>query len=390
MPDDATPNPFDDLPIEADTLTALIEGELDGNTAHEVRERLLKADPELAQRVELMARDRVMLRTLGDETPPEGLGDEIIAQLEREALLGLRAGEPSTGSLPIARMARIHHRRTRRQGSGRWLTRPAGAGLAVAALLVLAAGVVLQLVPNSTPPAPGPVASAETDDTPLAVASETTSPAPVVAADVPDAPAALAAKTAAGDAAPAEIAEAAPVTGELFTDDWGRALALLDEGRLLVRVRSASPEATLARLEPLAARAPRAGQAWRLEDGVTEPIATAMQQKFAPTAVDTTPLRLAADAGPAEPLVDRSHLQPARSAMAGLYLVDARRDTAAMASLNAALSLGDGQVAVFEELTEPLELPRVLTPEAVLWWSRPASSWVERRYVPVVIERVER
>ncbi|QKK07100.1 MAG: hypothetical protein HND58_02280 [Planctomycetota bacterium] len=70
--------------------------------------------------------------------------------------------------------------------------------------------------------------------------------------------------------------------------------------------------------------------------------------------------------------------------------MDARRDSAAIASLNAALSLGDGQVAVFEALTEPLELPGVLTPDAVLWWSRPASSWSERRYVPVVIERVDR
>ncbi len=390
MPDDSTPNPFDDLPIEADTLAALIEGELDGDAAHEVRERLLTADPELAQRVELMAQDRVMLRTLGDETPPEGLGDEIIAVLEREALLGLRAGEPSTGSLPIARMARIHRRRTRRQGSGRWLTHPAGAGLAVAALLVLAAGVVLQLLPNSSPPTPGPVASGETDNSPLEIASETTSPAPVVAADVPDAPVNLAAESAAGDAAPIEIADAAPVAGDLFTDDWDRALALLDEGRLLVRVRSASPEATLARLESFTARSPRAGQAWRLEDGVTESIATAMQQKFAPTEIDTSPLRMASDSGSAEPLVDQSNRQPARSVMEGLYLVDARRDTAAMASLNAALSLGDGQVAVFEELAEPLELPSVLTPEAVLWWSRPASSWAERRYVPVVIERVER
>lgn len=107
-----------ELPIEIETLTALIEGELSGPEAHEVRERLLDADAELAQRVELMSQDRVVLRTLGDELPPEGLDEAILEQLERAALLGLQNGEPGTASLPVSRIGHLPQHRRRRM---RWL-----------------------------------------------------------------------------------------------------------------------------------------------------------------------------------------------------------------------------------------------------------------------------
>ncbi len=80
---------LDRLPIDIDTLAALVEGDLDSREADEVRERLLTADPELAHRVEMMCQDRVAVRTLGDERPPAGLAEAVIARLEREALVGL-------------------------------------------------------------------------------------------------------------------------------------------------------------------------------------------------------------------------------------------------------------------------------------------------------------
>ncbi|MFG0241179.1 MAG: hypothetical protein ACF8R9_00190 [Phycisphaerales bacterium JB054] len=387
MPEDHQHNP--DLPIEIETLTALIEGDLSGPEAHEVRERLLDADAELAQRVELMSQDRVVLRTLGDELPPEGLDEAILEQLERAALLGLQNGEPGTASLPVSRVGRLPQHRRRRMP---WLHRPAGAGLAAAALLVLSVGVVMQLLPSGPRPAPvGPLASGELAHDAAASDLSATEPSQTaIAGDVPTPPpeTTLATEVAAAKQDPAHPGAAA-VTGEIFTGDWDRALALLDEGRLLIRVRSASPEATLTRLEPLSARTARAGEAWRLEHDVTEPLAVAMHQKFAIPLPDPADQFIAAENGVRRPLVVPS-LTEGRSALEGIYLVDARRDTAAIASLNAALSLGDGQVAVFEALAEPLELPGVLTPDAVLWWSRPASSWSERRYVPVVIERVDR
>lgn len=387
MPEDHQHNT--DLPIEIETLTALIEGELSGPEAHEVRERLLDADPDLAHRVELMSQDRVVLRTLGDELPPEGLDEAILAQLERAALLGLQNGEPGTASLPVSRVGHLPQHRRRRMP---WLHRPAGAGLAAAALLVLSVGVLMQFLPSGPRPSPvGPIASGETAaDTAASAVSAAESARTAIAADVPTPPpetTLAAADTSAEQESSRPGTE--PVTGEIFTGDWDRALALLDEGRLLIRVRSASPEATLTRLEPLSARPARAGEAWRVENDVTEPLAVAMHQKFAIPLPDPADQFIAAENGVRRPLVVPS-LDEGRSPLEGIYLVDARRDSAAIASLNAALSLGDGQVAVFEALTEPLELPGVLTPDAVLWWSRPASSWSERRYVPVVIERVDR
>lgn len=383
MPETADPNPFSNAPLDEDTLCALVEGDLDPEAAEAAHETLLSADPDLAQLVEMMSRDRVMVRTIGDETPPPGLDEVIIGRLEREVLLGLRSGEPGTRSLPVSQVGRERHRHQR--GGTRWLQRPAGAGLAAAALLVLAVGVVLQMLPaRPQQPLVSPLAQGDTQAdaaaemvTPTAVAGDRPTP-PTDPAVVPER-----VSPGPGTRLAGELAD-----GEIFTGDWDRALALLDEGRLLIRVRSASPEATHARLVPLRERAPRAGQAWRLEEEVDPALAIAMQEKFAMPVADTGPLAIAADDTPARLMVEP--LDPPRTVLEGVYLVDARRDSSAIASLNAALSLGDGQVAVFEALPEPLELPAVLTPDAVLWWARPASSWSERRYLPVVIERVER
>ncbi|QKK07099.1 MAG: hypothetical protein HND58_02275 [Planctomycetota bacterium] len=219
--------------------------------------RLLDADPDLAHRVELMSQDRVVLRTLGDELPPEGLDEAILAQLERAALLGLQNGEPGTASLPVSRVGHLPQHRRRRMP---WLHRPAGAGLAAAALLVLSVGVLMQFLPSGPRPSPvGPIASGEVAADPAASAvSGAESARTAIAADVPKPPpeTTLAAADTSADPAPARPGTEA-VTGEIFTGDWDRALALLDEGRLLIRVRSASPEATLTRLEPLSARPAR-------------------------------------------------------------------------------------------------------------------------------------
>lgn len=373
-----------DFPVDLDTLGALVEGDLEAREAEAVRERVLRADPDLARRIEMMAEDRVMLRLLPDEPAPEGLGEAVVARVEREALLGLSGGD-GDGPIPISRYE------TQREGR-RWLTTPAGAGLAAAALLALVVGVMMQTLPwNGGGPAPaGPRADALAggdpvrDVQPLAMAP--LEAARAVAADAPAA--ADVAELRAEPGAEGLTLAALEESERTFTDDWDRALALLREGRLLVRVRSASPPETLARLEPLHARSSRAGEAWRLEETVSQTVASAMHARYAPASQGAS-LMLAdgAAAARAEPLADPVSQ---RSALEAIFLADARCDRSAMASLLAALSLGDGQVAVFEELAEPLELPGVYTPDAVLWWSRPVQDWAERRHVPVVLERVER
>lgn len=371
------------LPIDLDTLAGLVEGDLDDARADAVREQLLAADPEIAHRVEMMCQDRVMLRTLGDERPPPGLADAVIARLEREALLGLADGDTTGGPIPISRVR--EHRTSRWAGTGRWLASPAGAGLALAAALALAVGITLQVLPGRGSAQPkagdlGPIAKNDTTVPERAMSSEPTADQTAIAAEVPDPPPMEIAK--------AEVPEPAPA--ELFSDDWDRALSLMAEGRLLVRVRSVEPTETEARLAGFVGRADRPGEAWRLGSEVDQPVATALETKFAPVRQAEEPRAFASDAQGPQPDIPDMHPREKRSPLEAVYLADTRADRAALASLSAALSLGDGQRAVFEELPEPLGLPSVLTPDAVLWWGRPANEWVKRGFVPVVIERVER
>ncbi|VAX36143.1 hypothetical protein MNBD_PLANCTO03-1938, partial [hydrothermal vent metagenome] len=192
----------------------------------------------------------------------------------------------------------------------------------------------------------------------------------------------------------------APDPAMLFTNDWDRALALLAEGRLLVRVQSADPTRTIAQLGRFTDRATRPGEAWRLETEVAEPIAVAMETRFAPVVLPddsrNKPLAFAADEGVGEAReslsmaqLQQQHKVAPSSPLEAVYMADTRLDRAAMASLRSALSLGNGQVAVFEELASPIELPRVLTPDAVLWWGRPVREWSARVYVPIVVERMD-
>lgn len=396
--DNASFDWLSDLPIDIDTLAALVEGDLGCQEADAVRERLLAHDPELATRVEMMARDRVMLRTLGDEQPPAWLAESVLARLEREALLGLAEGDPLTGSLPISSVRTV--RPSRLAGAARWMFSPAGAGLALAASALLAVGIGLQFLPGGSgggsPTGTAPIAgtSPGVEEHSLTM-DEVLPPVPRVGGDVPPPPEDERAGLAltGGEAL-------APDPAMLFTNDWDRALALLAEGRLLVRVQSADPTRTIAQLGRFTDRATRPGEAWRLETEVAEPIAVAMETRFAPVVLPddsrNKPLAFAADEGVGEAReslsmaqLQQQHKVAPSSPLEAVYMADTRLDRAAMASLRSALSLGNGQVAVFEELASPIELPRVLTPDAVLWWGRPVREWSARVYVPIVVERMD-
>ncbi len=140
-------------------------------------------------------------------------------------------------------------------------------------------------------------------------------------------------------------------------------------------------------------------QAWHLERDVPSTVLASVDALLTPETVPvaTGPIVMADSQNPdharlAAPDSDSSQaprVQPV-SALSAMYLADTRHDTAALASLLAALSLGDGQRAVFEELAKPVQIPPVYTQESVLWWSRSPSQWVRRANVPVVVERIER
>ena len=443
---------FDNLPIDIDTLAAFVEGDLDCHEADAVLEGLLQAEPELAAQVEMMARDRVMLRTLGDHTPPAGLGESVLARLEREALLDLRDDGALPHALPVSKVLPVK--------SSRWFFRRpvVGAiGVLAAAGLVIVSGIVLQLgnsgpgnsdqthtplppmakadtTPTTTPTIPNERAanpsSAADHSAQLDLASSNALPetqhdfaqaaqaVPAgtrVGADHPAQPVApdanhttvpfgmktLATNTtdvglAAADATGLESAE--PVENRFFADA-SRALALLDEGRLLVRVQSVVPLRTTNNLAQLVSRRSSPSQAWHLERDVPSAVLASVDALLTPETVPavTGPIVMADSQNPdharlAAPDSDSSQAPRVRpiSALSAMYLADTRHDAAALASLLAALSLGDGQRAVFEELAKPVKIPPVYTQESVLWWSRSPSQWVRRANVPVVVERIER
>ncbi|MBK7403274.1 MAG: hypothetical protein IPJ41_01240 [Phycisphaerales bacterium] len=369
---------FQNLPFDDDTLAALVEGELSPQQIDAIRERLLTTNPDLAAAIEQMASDRVLLRALGDERPPAGLAESITARLEREALIGLAQGEPTSGTL---RVSTVHHARPR--GGSRWLTGRVGAGLAVAAMLALAVGVALQFVgPRAPKLDPGPIADhgeKQPAEGPLVAIEQRADPAAKVSADVAPTPQDEPQTLALARPDPAPAPEWRPVS------DIDTALALLAEGRLVVRLRAASPDDALSDLSRLADQPDRPGKAFRIQHEVASAVALAMEQRFAPAAAE--PIAYA-DSSQHDPV--RPAPVARRSPLEGVYMADARLDKAALLSLQAALSLGDGRVAQFEELPEPLELPHVLTPDAVLWWSRPPSEWTSRAFVPVVVERIDR
>ncbi|HZW11042.1 MAG TPA: hypothetical protein VFF69_14160 [Phycisphaerales bacterium] len=363
-------------------LAALVEGDLGSREADVVRERLLAADPDLAARVELMERDRVMLRALGDETPPTGLAESVVARLERDALLGLSGGADHV-SMPVSV---VRPGRTRGTGIAGWMTSPAGAGLAMAAVLALAVGVTLQLT-GGPRGAPLGGSGRPVEGNPLmgepSLAQHEPAPEPRVLGEAPAAPEQQPIALAAEDAPE-------PVLERVFTDDPDRALALLAEGRLLVRVRAAAPDAAAAELARLAERPARPNEAFRIAADVPDPIVLAMESRYAPAAGEPGPVEFASSEPSHRAAPDRPDVREPTSMLEAVYLADARLDASALASLRHALALGDGKTAEFEELPEPLDLPGVLTPDAVLWWARDPSEWSRRGYVPVVIERVER
>jgi hypothetical protein len=110
--------------------TDIILGYLEGELSEERRRRLeaqLQEDAHLAQLVSRLAADRRALRELEVEPAPRELAEEAIGRLERQALLG----EPEELTVPTPRSRR------RRAWVGR------AAGLAAAATVVLAAGLVI-------------------------------------------------------------------------------------------------------------------------------------------------------------------------------------------------------------------------------------------------------
>lgn len=383
----------------------------------------LRADPRLALLVKQLRADRAMLIAAEPaiERAPASLVDLIDAQLERAALSALvHEAEEATAPIPISSV-----QPARGFGGGRgvlavlaesiWARR-----LATAASIAVVGGLgalgVRELVrqwprisgaspiasndarPNDVGVTADPGETRLTHTDPDAasmhaseIASNTTSVSPPPARD---------SAAGHGDAMPTELSPAA-------------ALALAQEGRLVITVRARQLPATLRHLESLS-RSAGAESRWRAYPMTNLPAELAMLASPLPGGVPggatdfpgptggggLPPGALASDAiGPRMPAGDAAlppptagpTLTPARVVVKSVSVVRMSAESHRLADLLSDLNAAREQRAEFRVLPpgSALEQRPALDPDAVLWWSAGPESWAPRVSIPIVVEVLE-
>jgi len=73
-------------------------------------------------------------------------------------------------------------------------------------------------------------------------------------------------------------------------------------------------------------------------------------------------------------------------APAEVYHAEIAANAASLASLRSALDRAGNVEIVYEELAAPVTLAPALIEQNILWWTQPASAWVRRATVPIVVE----
>lgn len=274
--------PFGALPFHEDELLAYVEGELPAARQGELT-AFLESRPELRRTLNGMRKDRLILSEVGDAVAPDGLLDEALAVIEREALFGGEGGVADPAPIPI-----VKARSPRRLQA-----------FAMAAGFLLVAGgasywISVLVKPVAAPPA-GPPSLVIAESTPGITDRKAASAAPEQpGAGNPEAdlPAIAGASNAEpGDeikVADATISEGAPSSGRAGPSGIGsrsypvatilpeRAVELALEGRLAIRL------------------SPQAGR-WGYPDARTEDAAADLVGPRQPT--------LESDRPPTDPLV---------------------------------------------------------------------------------------
>ncbi len=357
-PGDPTPPPLNE-----EHMLEWIEGRL---SRIEESNRAAASRAGVADRVRQMQANRRALQSLADERAPAQLMDRVMAALERETLLGLTQGEDVSDHPPISIATNTVSRNRRFERMA--------PGLALAAGLALLVGGAAYwgsiLIKPS--PRPGPAIA---DNSAAPADTTTTRTAEAVPAPV------MPELTQPG---PVEPATTAILAAAPLTDD--RILQLAREGRLVIHVR-ARDIGRLAQIEAMTDLAP--GRTWRISHDVPTEVATALQpapmQPLDPRQHEPMiagadgPIRRTIDWTPTLPLLE---FQPVRET----YLVDFPDSQRSLASLKSALADNLRAEVVFEELPEPLALPRTEDDNALLWWTLPPTSWTQRVTAPVIIQ----
>ncbi len=379
---------------EVDELDLLgwVEGDLPRARQQPV-EDLLAREPRLRALLGSMSADRAALRSAPVPAAPADLLSRVEAQLERDLLVGLSGPSTDTLDIPISRVTVRGDSVLARMGRAPALRY---ASLAASLLIVGAIGIVMwpSLTSSRTnqpsgaqPPTlitPGPLAAApaessiEASSAPSGVAADIISNALSKAEPAPSLTDLAIAQ--------ADIADALTPADESITPD--RALELLREGRLAVRIRTLDRDRTLLRLASIHSE-PR--PTWALLDRADETVVAALTPKSAQPETTLDPSTLASSRGHTDAPRPSITIPPSPPPTPrAVYIAEVDATARALATLRGVLGSGSNQIAEFVALDAPIATPDAASIESILWWTRPPSGWVSRRTIPVMVDPVGR
>jgi hypothetical protein len=389
-PDPSRPPPSGHAGDQVDELDLLgwVEGDLPRARQQPV-EDLLAREPRLRALLSSMSADRAALRAMPAPAAPADLLSRVEAQLERDLLVGLSGPSTDTLDIPISRVTV--------KGDG-VLARisPAlrYASLAASVLIVGALGIVMwpsltssrsRQPSGAQPPTlitPGPLAAAPAESSTEA----SSAPSGVAAGIINNALAKAEPAPSLTDLAiaQADIADALTPADESISPD--RALELLREGRLAVRIRTLDRDRTLVRLASIHAE-PRS--TWSLLDRADETVIAALTPKPIQPQTTLDPSTLASSHDHTDAPRPSITIPPAPPPTPrAVYIAEVDATARALATLRGVLGSGSNQVAEFVALDAPIATPDAASIESILWWTRPPSGWVSRRTIPVMVDPV--
>ncbi|MCL4221123.1 MAG: hypothetical protein KJZ65_07110 [Phycisphaerales bacterium] len=327
---------------------------IEGTLAPEQRgalEALLRRNPGLREHIAAMRSDRYRLADLPIELPSEvDLVEAVLARLEPEVL-------------PLRRMDVPRRRR-----DGLWSPATGRrAALAAAVLLITgftAAYVRSQMHKPSTHP-PVAVDAPETIVPPMLVAEGSGTELPMASTEDPVASEEL-----------LVAAEGFWEADRALEPDLPRAVQLLGEGRLAIRVLARSEHAARAGLDAMHAGLASRSTAWTLAGRLDASLCRRWE-------------RIASQ----QPVwaFDRQTddlIEVPRPMLVEVWSAELQLDATALASLVHALSKLNWRVHL-EEMSRPVDIePTSL--ESALWWDQPPSTWRPTGSVPIVIDALVR
>lgn len=333
----------------------------------------------LDQRVAQMKAHRRILAAAGTVAAPPELHQRVMSALERELLL--TDERQATGAIPISSVVVV---RSSRDARSRWRY---AAPLAFAASLTLLVGgvgywnwVTSRGGSPSLGGGQGPIALEAATDQASDAAGASLAKGEPEGVPVP-----------AKESVPSAATHAVLAAHRPAVIDEKRAIALAQEGRLVMRVLS-DDLSGLTGLEQETTRK-TSRREWRLNTQVDESLAMAVRPRNIPfglgspqefTHASEAALSLlgpkAMLSWPKPALIDRA------SRVRATYVADVPMRENTLKAVRAVFADRLDAKVVFEELAEPVETARRLDVESSLWWTQPANRWVKRVSVPIVVE----